>query len=466
MDSPGNIHPRRWQRILYGLMLGCTLGGMPVLTEAVDDLFAKGRITLTPSQQDTRFGKSVALSADGMTVLAGAPGRNCPNGERCGTVAIFRRTGDDWRLEATLQARDARRSALYGDAVALSADGTVALIGAVGHGQGAAYFYRRNGTTWQFEAEVLALETPPIRPDAFGGAVALDSTGTLALIGGFGTSCVNGGSFCGAAYVFRLNGTRWIQEAVLRPPATARSGFFGLSVAIEGTTAVVGAPFLPCSKGENCGAVYRFGRGSTGQWTLTSTLTSPKPERRAEFGTAVNIPAGVLGTTGFDILIGTPGSCFDVLNENCGVVQEFVLQGRLPLWRIQTTFLPDPDATQEGIDAFGTAIATDRAQLSFGPTGVILTRHMLIGAPFASKTGCLDGPLCGATSLFVSRTGQDVELQYRLTSRDLSHGDQFGTAVALAADGMTAVVGAPERWCEDFLVGPACGAIYIFSVPR
>jgi FG-GAP repeat protein len=83
--------------------------------------------------------------------------------------------------------------------------------------------------------------------DMFGVSVAL--SGSTAVVGALGVK-----SNTGAAYVFIRSGSTWSQQAELTASGGAPGDDFGLSVAISGPTAVVGAP------GTNSltGAAYLF----------------------------------------------------------------------------------------------------------------------------------------------------------------------------------------------------------------
>jgi len=94
------------------------------------------------------FGHSVTLSNDGTTVVIGAPGDEDPNGERGGSAYVFENSGEAWTQRSKLVADDAGRYDHFGDWVALSGDGTIALVGAPvwpsiddsgGDGPGSAY---------------------------------------------------------------------------------------------------------------------------------------------------------------------------------------------------------------------------------------------------------------------------------------------------------------------------------------
>ena len=56
-----------------------------------------------------QFGSSVAVSADGQTVLIGAPG-NDAEASNAGAAYVFTRSGPGWQLQAKLVAEDATQS--------------------------------------------------------------------------------------------------------------------------------------------------------------------------------------------------------------------------------------------------------------------------------------------------------------------------------------------------------------------
>ena len=92
------------------------------------------------------FGVSVALSGDGDTALVGGPGDN----GRVGAAWVFTRSGSSWTQQGPkLLASDEVGEGHFGGKVALSADGTTALIGGRGDGglSGAAWVFTRSGST-------------------------------------------------------------------------------------------------------------------------------------------------------------------------------------------------------------------------------------------------------------------------------------------------------------------------------
>lgn len=215
---------------------------------------------LIPHDGDFRdqFSFSVALSGD--LALIGTP-EDDTAGYAAGSAFVFVRSGSVWTEEAELTASDAIPGDRFGGAVSLSGD--TALIGAQNHDgpaslSGAAYVFVRHGTTWSQEARLTASDGES--QDGFGYSVALD--GDLALIGANGEDLPGYGS--GAAYVFARTGTTWSEETKLEASDAASSDGFGSCVALDGIWALVGSPFKDSAAGSGTGRAYSFLRsGST-----------------------------------------------------------------------------------------------------------------------------------------------------------------------------------------------------------
>ncbi|MFQ5653296.1 MAG: FG-GAP repeat protein, partial [Planctomycetota bacterium] len=126
-----------------------------------------------------------------------------------------------------------------GEAVAI--EGDRAVVGAsgdatLGLNAGAAHLFRRIGTRWVEEATLTASDGAA--GDLFGISVAIN--GDLVVIGASGNDEV--GLDAGAAYLFRLNGASWVEEAKLTASDGGAGDEFGASVAADGDTVLIGAP--------------------------------------------------------------------------------------------------------------------------------------------------------------------------------------------------------------------------------
>ena len=98
---------------------------------------------------------------------------------------MFTRSGESWTQQGPkLTGADEEGPGELGTGVALSADGNTALAGAPGDGTaGAAWVFARSGESWTQQGPKLT-PTDPVGKSSFGSGVALSANGNTALIGG------------------------------------------------------------------------------------------------------------------------------------------------------------------------------------------------------------------------------------------------------------------------------------------
>jgi hypothetical protein len=130
-------------------------------------------------------GSSVALSADGNTAIVGGYVDN----SGVGAAWVFTRSGSTWSQQGSkLVGTGAAGAAGQGYSVALSADGNTAIIGGYSDnsGIGATWVFTRSGGVWTQQGSKLvgngAVNTPNDAQQ--GSSVALSADGTTALVGG------------------------------------------------------------------------------------------------------------------------------------------------------------------------------------------------------------------------------------------------------------------------------------------
>ena len=175
-----------------------------------------------PAGQTGRFGSSVALSGDGNTGLVGSPDSNAG-----GVALVVSRSGEGaWQEGTQLRAPEAEdggaeacnppvgdegEECRAGRSVALSSDGSTAIVGAPAKqaGRGAAWVFVRSGSTWTLAATLSGgLEETP--EGHFGRTVALSSDGSTAIVGAPANRAGRG-----AAWVFQRSRSGWEQSGVL-----------------------------------------------------------------------------------------------------------------------------------------------------------------------------------------------------------------------------------------------------------
>ncbi len=106
-------------------------------------------------------------------------------------------------------------------------------------------------------------------------------------------------TYQGAAYVFGVNGSSWVQQAELTASDGARGDQFGFSVEIAGNTAVVAAPYNAVGGNANEGAAYAFTRSGT-SWVQQAKLTESNGAVWDDLGLSVAM-------TGNTAVVGAPG---------------------------------------------------------------------------------------------------------------------------------------------------------------
>jgi hypothetical protein len=307
------------------------------------------------------FGASVALSADGTTALVGAPGVR----SEWGAAWVFTRSAAGWtRRGIKLAPVDEAgvgdgRGARFGLRVAFSAAGDTALIGGDWDhgGRGAAWVFTRTGAAWKQMGRKL---TFPPRPgeDAFGRSVALSADGTKVLVGLRSMVDFNARSARGGVVLARAGAAWKRQGAPLTAPRdrTGSSGDHGASVALSADGRT--ALVGAPSWGGNVGAVWAFTR-TRGTWSRTARPGSHDRVGDGNFGSSV-----ALSADGATAVVGAPSD-----DQNAGAAYVFTRSGTT--WRQRGVKLTGRDEVVEDDGMFGArlALSSDGATALVGGTG-------------------------------------------------------------------------------------------------
>ena len=149
----------------------------------------------------------------------------------------------------------------------VSISGDYAIVGAHfdddnGSGSGSAYIFKLDGANWVQQQKLTASDGAEW--DEFGYSVSI--SGDYAIAGAMYDD--DNGNSSGSAYIFRLDGTSWVQQQKLIAPDGAAGDYFGNSVSISGNYAFVGA-YWDDDKGDDSGSAYIFVQTSTGTLTLS-----------------------------------------------------------------------------------------------------------------------------------------------------------------------------------------------------
>jgi len=329
-----------------------------------------------------------------------------------------------WTEVQKLGAQGGGEAELFGGAVAI--DGDVLLVGAESGGdrnQGVVHVFERTGELWVQSATLAAADG--LGGDHFGRAIALE--GDTALIGARfadpGASPAQG-----AAYVFVREGETWSQQAKLIAVGGAEFDQFGHSVALSGHLALVGAPAADVGEEIDQGLAYAFLRTGT-SWSQQAVLVASDGISGDLFGTSVAVAGDTALVGAIQVSVG------DAFQQ--GAVYAFTESGGV--WTERQKLVSSGNNQGQGF-GFSLSLAGER---------------VLIGAP---QDGFAEDFLRGASYVF-SRSGNTWFEQARLSSREGSDLDMFGSSVAISGD--TVLVGAP-----NFDVGPSefQGAAHVFEL--
>jgi len=197
------------------------------------------KLTASDAAALSFLGDKVALSGDGNTILAAGSNDH----GAAGAAWAFSRSGTSWSQQGTrFTPTDASGSLVrFGSSLALTSDGNTALIGGSGDsGQGAIWLFTRGGGAWTQQGSKLTAGDES-SGSVFGSSIALTPDGSSALIGGNGDS-----NSAGAAWLFVRAGSSYTAAAPKILPSDASGSVvgFGYRVALsaDGTTALVGGP--------------------------------------------------------------------------------------------------------------------------------------------------------------------------------------------------------------------------------
>ncbi len=227
-----------------------------------------------PARRD-RFGETVALN--GNTALIAAT-QDDDGGDNAGSVYVFDISDASIPVQLTkILSSDIEAGDLFGTSIAMS--GEVAVIGAVhdddnGIGSGSAYVFDISDAANPVEIAKL-LPDDGMELDAFGSSVGI--WGDLVVVGAWGAD-----SFAGAAYLFNAGSGQ--QLVRLRQSDPDGFEFFGITVAINDSVAIVGSPLD--DGGVGSGSVYLFDLDDGSQ---VARLLPDDAEASQNFGTAVSL---------------------------------------------------------------------------------------------------------------------------------------------------------------------------------
>ena len=316
---------RRIKRL--GILAAMLLMGATLVRAS--DRIEVDRLVRGDSIADDRFGASIAT--DGTVAVVGRIEVGFPVAGP-GSAFVYRFNGVEWVDEQQISASDGASADAFGGGC--SVDGDVVAVGAPDKdgGRGAVYVFRYDGSTWVEEQKLTASDAA--ESDRFGVDLELD--GDVLFIGApnsFGTT--------NSGYIFRYDGSTWVEEQKLTPGSGSSAGFV---VALEGDVAILANQTHANFSGR--AIVFRYD-GST--WLEDQVIVASDPQTFDFFGRSVSLQGStlVIGAAGAD-----PDGAAYVFREVGGM---FIQEQKLT---------PDADGFE-----FGIAVALDGDEIAVGSWG-------------------------------------------------------------------------------------------------
>ncbi len=399
-------------------------GSAYIFTRSGINWSQQAQLNGTGGAANDNFGYSVAISSN--TVIVGAVLDDVGANTDQGSAFIFTRSGTMWTQQAQLTATGGATNDFSGISVGISGD--TAIVGGYGDDvgmnadQGSAYIFTRSGTTWTQQVQLNG--AGGATGDLFGVSVAV--SGDTAVVGAFADN-INSNIDQGSAFVFRTLSSNWTQEAKTVAAGGAEEDQLGNSVAISGDTAIVGAPSDNVGGNTDQGSAYIFTRSGT-VWTQQAQLFATGGASFDLFGTSVAV-------SGDTVIV---GAVYDDVGANNDQGSAYVFTRTGTVWTQQTQLTATGGAAN---DSFGNSVGIS------GDT-------VIVGA-YADTVGANNGQ--GSAYIF-TRSGTAWSQQEQLFAADGASLDMFGNSVAISGD--TAVVGA---YGDDVGANNEQGSAYIFT---
>ncbi len=391
--------------------------------------------------EEDKFGKTVSIYGD---VAVIGVSNDDDNDSNSGSAYIFEKDAGGWaNMTETekITAFDARIGDQYGRSVFIAQN--IAVIGSIlddvaGYNSGSAYSYVLDITP---KATPLPTSTPiptnefkvvesldVIAGDQLGRDVAVN--GNTAVVGAPYHDGVQADS--GSAYVYERIGDSWSYAAKLTPSVEQNGALFGWSVAVDGDTIVIGARKADVGVQADAGAVYVFEKPLTGWTDMTETALLTASDIRAldKFGNSVAI-------SGDTIAVGSSDD--DWGRTDAGSIYVFEKPGANWVSMTQTAKLWASD--REAYDNNGFCVAIDG--------------NTIVSGAYRNDDA---GASSGSVYIF-EKPGinwVDMVQTAKLTASDAAGGDKFGMYVSISGD--TVAIGA--YYDDDN--GYNSGSVYIY----
>ena len=451
----------------YEFAIGSTAGGTDVLNYTNISNITSYQRTGVTLNNETRYYISVrAVDAAGnVGAVATSDGWDA----RMNVTTTQR-----WVQQAYIKAANAQTDDNFGLSISISGD-TLA-VGALGEDSnqttitngttassdnssddsGAAYVYKRTGTTWAQEAYIKAANAEAW--DGFGASVTV-SGDTLA-VGALGedsnqTTITNGAtasgdnsaSLTGAVYIYKRNGTTWAQEAYIKAANAESDDFFSEWISVAGDTLAVAAKREDSNQttitngtaasGNNsatwAGAVYVYKRTGI-SWEQQAYIKAVNARAQAYFGGSVSVFGDTLAV----------GSWGEFSNQTT-ITNGITASGNVTAHRTGAVYVYKRTGDAWAQEAYIKAANSEGGD-DFGLKVSLYGNTLAVGAQFedSNQTTITNGATASSDNSFshvgavyvYKRTGATWAQEAYVKAANADWFDQFGSDISVSNDTM------------------------------
>ncbi len=221
------------------------------------------KLTASTPENGALFGSSVDIYGD--TIAVGAREENSSRG----AVYIFENQSGVWSETQKITEIDVTAGSSYG--TRLSLDGTFLVVG-VRNNHKWVYVYEYNGTNWVLNNRIE--NSDPLASNDFGSEVSISNDTIVIIDNAYNTNA-------GAVYVYEYNGTNWIE--------TDRYDNRKGKVEVDGNTIINSSAAYDIT-GPDHGAMYVYTKDSlTGDWSEQSISTPFDNIDNLNFGSSIAV---------------------------------------------------------------------------------------------------------------------------------------------------------------------------------
>jgi FG-GAP repeat len=273
--------------------------------------------------------------------------------------------------------------------------------------QGSASIYQWNGTAWVLMNKIS--DATGAAADLFGYSVSI--SGNYAIVGAYGDD-VGGNVDQGSVSIYQWNGTAWVLMDKITDATGAAGDYFGVSVSISGSYAIVGAFADDVGSNLNQGSVNIYQRFIS-NWTLDQKITDASGEAADNFGDRVSI-------SGNYVIVGAYN---DDVGSNLNQGSASIYQRIGSTWELMQKIT---DAANTAGDLFGSSVS-------------ISGNYAIVGA----KSDDVGSNTAQGSANIYQRVGMGWQKLQYITDPGGNDGDTMGESASI--DGITKrfIIGVP-----------------------